>query len=311
MGLDAKHSAKHGDADLKADASEKSHKNRARKEIRKKAKLQQPSNQQASRREKRDRAGENHVSGAAECCQGRNSAGENGGGGRICGDHQVARGTENGKCQERQQEGVETGDHGRAGDLGVAECLRDIHRGKLEASQRVFDRPGTGNGPYGLQQCELVWGRRLRAHRDPDVAATQKAGGGKASTGMMQASKLRDKSSVIGKEGSNSCGNYHTRREVGNKNLWGTSERWKIPRPIGARARALDCVFGTIEARPSPGAIERATQDSRRDYFRVERGSGGTAERKAALLIELRGGIKVKSRERSDLAKPILRDVLQ
>ena len=43
----------------------------------------------------------------------------------------------------------------------------------------------------------------------------------------------------------------------------------------------------------------------------MERGSGGTAERKAALLIELRGGIQVESCERSDPAEAILRDVLQ
>ena len=41
--IDAKHFTKHGDADLKADASEKAEENRLRQEIRKEAKLKQAS----------------------------------------------------------------------------------------------------------------------------------------------------------------------------------------------------------------------------------------------------------------------------
>ena len=139
MRVDAEHSTKHGDADLKADARKESDENGARKEIRKKAELQQPGDQQKCCGENSDSRGKSDVAGAANCGHGSNPAGENGSSGGICGNNQVAGTSKNSEGEKWQQQGVETGDDRRAGYLCVAERLWNIHGGQLNARQRVFD----------------------------------------------------------------------------------------------------------------------------------------------------------------------------
>jgi hypothetical protein len=62
----------------------------------------------------------------------------------------------------------------------------------------------------------MVAGRWICAHWEPALVSGQERDGAEESSAMIRAGKLSGKY-VIGKEGSNRCGNYHTRREVGSK----------------------------------------------------------------------------------------------
>src|SRR5208283_3606614 len=52
----------------------------------------------------------------------------------------MTRGAEQREGDERQQNRVEAGDNGRAGDAGVAENLRNVHRGQRQARESVLQR---------------------------------------------------------------------------------------------------------------------------------------------------------------------------
>ena len=50
---------------------------------------------------------------------------------------EMARGAEDGEGDERQKDRVKAGDDGRAGDAGIAENLRNVHRGEGHAGECV------------------------------------------------------------------------------------------------------------------------------------------------------------------------------
>ena len=54
--------------------------------------------------------------------------------------------TEDGERNERQQHGVKPGDHGHAGDAGIAEHLRDVHRRQDHARQNITRRGAEVDG---------------------------------------------------------------------------------------------------------------------------------------------------------------------
>ena len=58
----------------------------------------------------------------------------------------MAGGAENGEADQRQEDGVEAGDGGRAGNAGVTEDLRDVHRGQRDAGEGVVDGAAAGEG---------------------------------------------------------------------------------------------------------------------------------------------------------------------
>jgi hypothetical protein len=62
----------------------------------------------------------------------------------------------------------------------------------------------------------MVTGGWICAHWEPAPVSAQERDGAEESSAMIRAGKLSGKY-VIGKEGSNRCGNYHTRHEVGSK----------------------------------------------------------------------------------------------
>jgi hypothetical protein len=62
---------------------------------------------------------------------------ENGRRGRVGGHHQMARRAEHREGNERQEQGVKAGDHGHAGDAGIAQHLRDVDRRKVHAGEAV------------------------------------------------------------------------------------------------------------------------------------------------------------------------------
>ncbi len=137
---DAQHAAEHGDADLNPDAGQKSGEDGARKEVGEKTELEDARRQQQARGQQRQHADQRHVLRAGE----RRHAGQRAGEyrrGRGIGRHdQMAGRPEQREARQRQQNRVEAGDDGRAGDAGVAEHLRDVHRGERQAGEHVPQR---------------------------------------------------------------------------------------------------------------------------------------------------------------------------
>src|SRR6266850_1467421 len=74
-------------------------------------------------------------------------------------------GAEDGKRHERKYQGVEPGDHRRAGDTGVAKHLRNADRRGAGARQyiaqhpAVTERPDTAKEPYGHGRSVAARGR--------------------------------------------------------------------------------------------------------------------------------------------------------
>ena len=112
---------------------------RERKSARKPAFKIRATTQEAGRLQ-RQHADQRHILVAGRRRPLGEGAGEDRRGGRIRRDHQVARRTEEGEGDERQKNGVKPGDDRRAGDSGVAEHLRNVHRGERHAGERVAQR---------------------------------------------------------------------------------------------------------------------------------------------------------------------------
>src|SRR5580693_6365160 len=136
--VDAKHFTKHGDADLKTDANEKTQKNRPRQEIRKEAEFEQSSEEEEDTGQQGHQACEGDISGAADWSQAGQAAREYGRSSGISGHHKIARRTEDGERNEGKQKGVEASDDRSAGNLGVAERLRDVHGRKRNSGQEIL-----------------------------------------------------------------------------------------------------------------------------------------------------------------------------
>src|SRR6202035_5248938 len=84
------------------------------------------------------------------------STAKNGCGGGVGCNDKVPRGAEGGECEKWQQERVEAGDHRHAGDAGVAEHLRDVHRGKDNACKCIAHCAGSPHRFYSLVQTEQI-----------------------------------------------------------------------------------------------------------------------------------------------------------
>ena len=64
----------------------------------------------------------------------------------------MAGGPEDGETDQRQEHGVEAGDGRRAGNPGVPEDLRDVHRGQRDAGERVADGAAASEGPEPAEE---------------------------------------------------------------------------------------------------------------------------------------------------------------
>ena len=137
---DPEHVAEHRDADLHPDPGQEPDQHRARQEIGEEAGLEEAREQKQARRLQRQHADQRHVPVAAERRHVGERAGEDRSGGRISRHHQVARRAEDGEGDEGQENGVKAGDDGRPGDAGVAEHLRNVHRGERHAGESVAQR---------------------------------------------------------------------------------------------------------------------------------------------------------------------------
>ena len=137
---DAEHVAEHRDADLHSDPGQKPDQHRARQEIGQEAGLEDAREQKQRRRLQRQHADQRHVAVARRAAPCGKRAGEDRSGRRIGRDHQMARRAEDGESDEGQENGVKAGDDRRAGDAGVAEHLRNVHRGERHAGEGVAQR---------------------------------------------------------------------------------------------------------------------------------------------------------------------------
>ena len=152
MNLHPEHLAQYCDADLKSHSCEKTNQHRLREEVGQKAQLEQSRQQQKSGGQQRHHPRQRHISRAGERRHAGESAGKNGSGRGIGSDHQVPRGAEHGECQQRQQQRVKPRDDWRAGNLGVAQRLRDVHRRKLQSGQGIANCSRASNRLYTLKQ---------------------------------------------------------------------------------------------------------------------------------------------------------------
>ena len=143
VGCDAEHLAENGDADLKADSSEKAGEHGLGEEVGDEAELQQAREQQKSSGEQSDQAGESNISRAGGGRHVGESAAKDGGCGGVGGDDEIARRAEGCEGQKRQQERIKAGDDRHAGDAGVAEGLRDVHGGEDNAGECIAHGAGS------------------------------------------------------------------------------------------------------------------------------------------------------------------------
>src|SRR5580704_4388473 len=162
--LDAEHLAQHGDTDLKAYAGKKSDEYSLRKEVGEKAQLEQARDKQERGRQQRHHTGQLHIVGAAHRSERGEAPGKNRCGRGIGGDDQVSRGPEGGEGEQRQQECIEAGDDRHAGDFGVAQRLRDVHRRQLDAGKRVANGALPIERQHALEHTERAPLRSRSAH---------------------------------------------------------------------------------------------------------------------------------------------------
>ena len=149
---DAEHAAQHRDADLEADASEKADQHRAGKKIREETELEDARGEQQGGGEQRHHADQRHVLGALRRRHVREGAREDGRGGGVGGDHQVARRSEERERDDRQEHGVKAGHDRRPRDARVAQHLRDVHRSECDAGEHVAQHTGAAHGPDAVEQ---------------------------------------------------------------------------------------------------------------------------------------------------------------
>ena len=69
------------------------------------------------------------------------------------GHHQMAGGAKDRERSERQQHGIEPSDHRCAGDAGVAEHLRDVHRREGNACQGIAHRLAATERPDAAKEA--------------------------------------------------------------------------------------------------------------------------------------------------------------
>ena len=137
---DAKHIAQHGNADLETDAGQKSEEHGPRQKIGQEPQLENPGQQQIPTGQQRHQAGERHIVIAARHRTLRERTGDDRCGGRIRSHHQMARRAEYRESHQWQQQRIESGDDGHAGNAGIAENLRQIYRGQIHSRQAVAQR---------------------------------------------------------------------------------------------------------------------------------------------------------------------------
>ena len=142
---------------LDADPGQEAEQHRAGQEVGQEAQPGQPGQDEQHAGEQRGQPGQLDVAGRARDGQPDQGAGQQGGGGRVRGHHQVPRGAQHGEQRHRQQQRVQAGDHRHPGDPGVAEHLGDAHRGQRDPGQQIPGQLGAGQGEDALQHRPARW----------------------------------------------------------------------------------------------------------------------------------------------------------
>ena len=152
MNLQPQHLAEHRNANLKSNAGEKADQHGLREEICEKSKLQQPCQQAGKQRSARRPRWPAERSARYRWAPIRPARRREWL--RSPNRRQRPGSVKNqrGERDRRKQQRVEAGDHRRAGDLGIAQRLRDIHRRQLEAGEGVADSPCPLQRAHALKQ---------------------------------------------------------------------------------------------------------------------------------------------------------------
>ena len=156
VGWNADHLTEDRDADLKAYSGEKADEYGSGEKVGDEAELEQAGEQQKNSGEQCDQTSQRYVSRAGRRRHAGESAAKNGGSGGVGGDDEIARRAEGCEREKRQQERVEAGDDGHAGDAGVAEGLRDVHCGEDDAGECIAHGAGSLHRFYSLEQTQQI-----------------------------------------------------------------------------------------------------------------------------------------------------------
>ena len=127
---------------LDTDAGEESDQDGAGEEIRQEPEPGQPGQQQQRAGEQGCEPGQPDVSLRPGDREPGQRGGEDGGGGRVRADDEMARRTEDGEHGHREQQRVQAGHHRHPGDLRVPENLGDAQGGQRHAGEHVRGYPG-------------------------------------------------------------------------------------------------------------------------------------------------------------------------
>ena len=140
---------------LDTDAGEESDQDGAGEKIRQEPEPGQPGQQQQRAGEQGCQPGQPDVSLRPGDREPGQRGGEDGGGGRVRADDEMARRTENGEHGHREQQRVQAGHHRHPGDLRVPENLGDAQGGQRHAGEHVRGYPGPVDGQQPLHhgQC--------------------------------------------------------------------------------------------------------------------------------------------------------------
>jgi hypothetical protein len=141
----------HGDAHLKPDAGQEPDQHRPGQEIGQEAQPEDARQEQQPGAEQGHHLDQVHVMGGLGLGHVRQAAGEDGGGGRVRRDHQVAGRAEDREGDQRQEDGVETGNHRGPGDPRIAEDLGDVHGGQGHPRQGIPQGPAQALGTQTVE----------------------------------------------------------------------------------------------------------------------------------------------------------------
>ena len=154
--VDAEHARQLGERHLHADAGQESDQGGPGEEVGEEAEAEHARHQQVAGGEQRDHPGETDVLGALRLGDADQGREHDRGGRRVGADHEMPRGADQGKDDDRERQGVDAGDHRHPGDLRVAHRLGDGHGRKRRPGDDVGDDGRPGGAVQSLDEGERI-----------------------------------------------------------------------------------------------------------------------------------------------------------
>jgi hypothetical protein len=87
------------------------------------------------------------------------TASQDGSGGGIRGNNEIARGTKDGEGDQREQERIQARDYRSAGDFCITQRLGNVHRRQGNPSKQIPGNFGPMAGAQSLEHGEFLFGR--------------------------------------------------------------------------------------------------------------------------------------------------------